>query len=237
MPADPGLHDRMARILGPSLSPVFVLSPPHCGSDQLGRLLGRHPEIYAVSQLPLGDVRVTTKRPATSEQLAALGMDTVDVQNMLWDHLIRNLVARHGRSVLLDHTRGRVNHWSPLKVAFPAARWIFLIRDPAELLALTESADDGEATDDTGNPGSVAQRVADRLARVANARTRLPGLTVRYEELRANPSQVCAGVLDFLSLEPADLAADSVSWPAPIEPASSALPAELAAVAVDWGYA
>lgn len=85
--------------------------------------------------------------------------------------------------------------WPRLAAAWPRARYIFLLRHPA---AIVESVLARRA-------GSAREEVVPEVLRYAEgveaARRELPGLTVRYEELTAEPDRVTKEVCSFLDVE------------------------------------
>lgn len=84
--------------------------------------------------------------------------------------------------------------WERIAECWPDARFIFLLRHPADIAASWHEAQVhwtfAQAVDDTARYVSALER----------ARGALPGLTVRYEELTERPDAVLKGICAFLDV-------------------------------------
>ncbi|MGI5329198.1 sulfotransferase family protein [Actinomadura nitritigenes] len=176
-------------------SPVFLLCPQRSGSTLLRVLLNSHSEIRAPHELHLRHLRVKPGRDFAVDVLAELGLDVRELEYMLWDNVLRFELERSGKSQIVDKTPSNALVWRRLAAAWPRARYIFLLRHPA---AIVESVLARRA-------GSVREEVVPEVLRYAEgieaARHELPGLTVRYEELTAEPDRVTKEVCSFLDVE------------------------------------
>jgi hypothetical protein len=227
---DPATASRLAAVIGPSLSPVLILAAPRAGGPQLQNALSLHSEVYAPEALPLLGLRVQASRTA-QEALAAQGLRREDLDNMLMDHLVRERLARSSKAsvfLLFGGSRDVAAQWRRLKDVWPAARFIHLIRNPAEVL--TDSAVEGV------DPAESAERLGRILEALLHARQSLPGLTVRYEDLASEPDRVFGEIFDFAGLPPEGVT-EAFSLP-PGQPAAAKLELNdrLASVARNWGY-
>lgn len=230
---DPEAQARLAAIIGPTLSPAIVFSAPRAGGPQLRAALNVHPDIYAPAELPLMNLRVQAPQ-AAQQALGRQGLRREDLDNMLWDHLLRERLARSGARVAVIGTSGGRNvaeQWRRLKDVWPAARFVHLIRDPAKVLAEATAGQGGDVED-------AVERLGKLIAALAHARQSLPGLTVRHEELVESPAQALGPVFEFLGVEPdpavaaAFEAPESSTQPEPAAP----LTGRLLGVARNWGY-
>jgi hypothetical protein len=176
-------------------SPVFLLSPTRSGSTLLRCLLNAHPVIHAPHELHIGDLRVRFDSPYARLSMDLLGLDGGELEHLLWDRLFHRQLAGSGKRVLVDKTPDNVLRAARLRRAWPKARFLFLLRHPANILA---SAVQGGPDRD---PGELAGQVLRYLTCLQDARQALPGLTVRYEDLVGDPVPVLQQVCRFLRVE------------------------------------
>ncbi len=229
--SDPETTARLAAVIGPSLSPVIVLAVPYAGGQQLAAALGKHPAIYAAHNLPFNGLRVKLSR-AAEPRLEQEGLRGEDLQNMLWDHLLRDRLARSGKTipVLFVTGDGQVaDTWRRVKDVWPAARFVHLIRDPKAVLAetLAHTGGDDEAT---------ANQLRKVLTALLHARQSLPGSTLRYEELAANPGVALTGLFETLGLAPDPAVAAALSLSPAAPELKAELPSNLQPIARSWNY-
>src|SRR5690606_36490844 len=78
---------------------------------------------------------------------------------------------------------------------WPDARFVFLLRHPASIAASWYEASPGKRAREEAAADALRYMKA-----VQRARKALPGLTVRYEELTAEPEKVGREICDFLSV-------------------------------------
>ena len=171
-------------------APVFVLSSIRSGSTLLRVVLNSHSQICAPHEMHLRRVHVDLSAPNAAAGVAALGLNKQDMEDLLWDRMLHLQLALTGKSVIVDKTPQNVFDWQRLTLAWPQARYLFLLRHPVDVYDSMRRAWKTE-------PATKHYEVTTRYARVlAEARTRLPGLTVRYEEFTADPvhgsQQICA---------------------------------------------
>lgn len=175
-------------------SPVLVLCTTRSGSTLLRCLLDAHPAVRAPHELHLPDLRVQLASPYVQMSLDVAGLTVQEVEHLLWDRLLHRELARSGKQVIVDKTPGNVLVWDRLARAWPAARFIFLLRHPANVLASALEA--GPDRD----PRELTAQVLRHLTRLQQARQTLSGLTVRYEELTSDPERVTRELCGFLDL-------------------------------------
>ncbi|GAA4685489.1 sulfotransferase [Phytohabitans rumicis] len=232
--------------------PTFILSSVRSGSTLLRMILNSHPEIYAPHELHLSSVKVDLCDHYAEKSMGELGLPAAELTHMLWDRMLDHALRKSGKSVLVEKTPNHVFMWNRLARCWPDAQFIFLLRHPA---AIVESW--ARARPEGGREGAAAS-VGRYAAALNDARRVLPGHTVRYEDLVADPEKEGQALCDFLGVrwEPAMLEygrfehgaikaglgdwtqrirSGRVQPPRQLPPATD-LPDGLRAVAEDWGY-
>lgn len=193
-------------------SPVFVISAVRSGSTLLRCVLDTHSGIHAPHELHLTDFQVKVESLQGSVSMEAMGLDARQAEYLLWDRLLHRLLQASGKHTIVDKTPANALRWQRLAECWPQARFIFLVRHPGHVLDSMLAAAQGplgqelkqrfgEGNERWGNPESAQDMLLPQLAGVVQARQALPGLTVRYEELTAEPARVTAGICRFLGLE------------------------------------
>ncbi|MFI6485169.1 sulfotransferase family protein [Nonomuraea sp. NPDC050663] len=228
--------------------PVIVACAPRSGSTLLRAVLGGHSRLHAPHEIPLAKISAAASPPARLALGDLGGQDELDY--LLWDQLAHQLLARSGKATLVHKSPTDVPHWRRLASCWPDARWIFLLRHPGSVLTSWL-----EAT--RHGPAASARYLRGCMDAVSDARAALPGWTVRYEQLTADPEAVLQDVCGFLGVdfEPAMLhygprhsewprglgdwrdkiRTGAVQPPRPL-PAPDLVPELLRPVARDWGY-
>ncbi|MBE1607026.1 sulfotransferase [Actinopolymorpha pittospori] len=175
-------------------SPVFVICPVRSGSTLLRVLLNSHPDICAPHELHLRFVRVQFERHYAELSMKELGLEQDELEYMLWDRVMHRELVASGKRVLVDKTPGNATFHERLVAGWPDARFIFLLRHPASIVAsLMETRPDREL-------GSTVKEALTYLEGVEEARNSVPGLVVRYEDLVADPVAVTQQVCRYLSV-------------------------------------
>ncbi|WP_394540599.1 sulfotransferase [Lysobacter enzymogenes] len=193
-------------------SPVFVISAVRSGSTLLRCVLDTHSRICAPHELHLPDFQVQLDTLQANVSMEAMGLDLAEAEHLLWDRLLHRLLAASGKHTIVDKTPANALRWQRLAQCWPQARFIFLVRHPSHVLdsmlaaakgALGQELKErfGEQNERWGNPDSAQTMLLPQLSGVIQARAALPGLTVRYEELTADPARVTQDVCRFLGLE------------------------------------
>ncbi|MFI7540004.1 sulfotransferase family protein [Actinoplanes sp. NPDC049599] len=232
-------------------APGFIFSSVRSGSTLLRMILNSHSQIYAPHELHLRHIRVSFEIPAAGQAMAALGLDERELTAMTWDRLLTTVLRRSGKTVLVEKTPNLVFHWEQVARAWPDARFIYLLRHPAAIL------DSWQRARTTQTEQEAIAGVTRYLRKLREARAAAPGITVRYEELTADPVREARRLCAFLGVgfEPAmveygradhgPLVAGLGDWHEKIRSGAvqSArpvprieLPADLRALAADLGY-
>ncbi|MEV0231717.1 sulfotransferase [Nonomuraea sp. NPDC050786] len=188
-PADP-LTDRLLE------APVFLLSPVRSGSTLLRAILNAHSALHAPHELHIRRLRVQFDTKLASKAMAALGHNQADLEHLLWDRVLHRELVRSGKRFVVDKTPANAFAHQRIATCWPDARFLFLLRHPASIAASWH-----EASPDRRTPEAAALDALRYMKAVQRARSALPGLTVRYEELSAEPERVTREICAFLGLE------------------------------------
>ncbi|WP_326553986.1 sulfotransferase family protein [Micromonospora sp. NBC_01813] len=232
--------------------PVFILSSVRSGSTLLRMMLNSHSTLYAPHELHLSKLRVQMGDHYITNSMAEFGWDAQEVTHLLWDRVLDAALQRSGKQVLVEKTPHNVFMWSRIAQVWPDARFIFLLRHPAAIL------DSWHRARPQQTPQEAADSVAKYLTKLAEARRVLPGHTVRYEDLAADPTaetrRICAflglewepSMLEYGRFDHGTIKAGLGDWTGRIRtgtvqpprelPADVALPDSLYGLARGWGY-
>lgn len=193
--------------------PVFLLSPPRSGSTLLQRLLSTHPDIATTPEpwllLPLlqafrpaagfAEHDQTLLARALDDFSAALPNGAADMHHAIRD-FATGLYAKAGNNApyFLDKTPRYALVAQQLVQIFPAARFVFLFRDP---VAITQSMN----TTWGGGKWVLYRYYADLFDGVLNLANTARALgprahIVNYETLLQSPETTCARLTGFLNL-------------------------------------
>ncbi|HEX4124125.1 MAG TPA: sulfotransferase [Tepidisphaeraceae bacterium] len=197
---------------------VFLLGVPRSGTTLLSALLDRHPQILCPPEpwimLALQSLGQThPSHPADPQLLgdatrAFLGeADRDDAFRAFVLAVINARLAAAGRSVFIDKTPRYYLILPTLRRLFPAARYLWLIRNPLDVAAsfLTSwNIDIAKQLADFPSHRACIDLVVGlrRLNEFAKENDRICSL--RYEDLAAQPAEAIAKALDFLALPPAN---------------------------------
>src|SRR6266568_3002718 len=238
-------------------APVVVFSAPRSGSTLLRVILGSHSQLYAPPELPLKHLGVRADTQWIQASLDGLELTTEDLEHMLWDRVLAEALRRSGKPTLVVKTPSNVLVWERIAAAWPDARFIFLLRHPAAAVAsLHSSFDPAWRPEEAGSLDDAVTRGLRYMTVVEQARETLPGFTVRYEELTAEPEKVVRDLCGFLGVpfqqamldygrfdhagftpglgdSSLNIRSGRIQPPAPV-PAE--IPAGLAEMCAEWGY-
>jgi hypothetical protein len=175
--------------------PVFIFSSVRSGSTLLRMMLNSHSAIYAPHELHLAKLRATLNDRYVQESFAELGWDENELTHLLWDRALDAALQRSGKTVLVEKTPNHVFMWSRIARCWTDARFIFLLRHPASVFDSWSRARPQQSAEET------AASVLKYGRSVQEARQMLPGCTVRYETLVAEPEAETRRICEFLELE------------------------------------
>lgn len=188
-PADP----RADRLL---VAPVFVMSPVRSGSTLLRSILNAHSELHAPHELHVRRLTVSFGTPLARKAMEALGHNQADLEHMLWDRVLHRELVRSGKRTIVDKTPANAFAHARIAACWPDARYIFLLRHPASIAASWYEADPVKRTREEAASDALRYMKA-----VQRAKKALTGLTVRYEDLTAEPEKTTRGICEFLGVE------------------------------------
>jgi hypothetical protein len=187
-PADP----RADRLL---VAPVFVLSPVRSGSTLLRAMLNAHPDLHAPHELHVRRLSVEFGTALSEKAMAALGHDRADLEHLLWDRVLHRELVRSGKRFVVDKTPANAFAHERIAACWPDARFVFLLRHPASIATSWH-----EASPDKRTAAEAAADALRYMKAVERARKALPSLTVRYEELTAEPEKTLRAICEFLDI-------------------------------------
>jgi hypothetical protein len=175
--------------------PAFILCSVRSGSTLLRVLLSSHSQIHCPHELHLRHIGVRVRQGFPRKALAEAGLDKRHLRYLLWDRVLHRELAASGKRLLVNKTPNDVFIADRILECWPDARFIFLLRHPAAI-ARSRGAIRRRET-----PEQNAARVAKFCSAVEDARRRHDGLTVRYEDLAADPAATTQRLCEFLGVE------------------------------------
>jgi len=188
-----------ARLL---VAPVFILSAARSGSTLLRAILGSHSQLYAPPELPLKHLGVRADSKWIETSLEALRLTKEDLDKMLWDHVLADVLSRSGKPTVVAKTPANVLAWKEIASCWPDARFIFLLRHPGAAVASLRTSWNPEwhHERESGTQDEAVRKALRYMTKVEEARQALPGLTVHYEKLTADPEAEVRRMCDFLGV-------------------------------------
>lgn len=176
-------------------SPVFVVCTVRSGSTLLRVLLNSHSRVHAPPEMHLGDIVTDTKSKYADRALKALRLEGDALRYLLWDRMLHRELTASGKEVLVYKNPRDVFIVDDLVRCWPEARFIFLLRHPLSVARSRKEL----------RPQDSEEVNLEQVLRYGNAveqaRQSLEGLTVRYEELTADPEGVLRGVCSFIGVD------------------------------------
>jgi hypothetical protein len=176
-------------------APVFLLSPVRSGSTLLRMILDSHPELHAPHELHLRDLKVDLSSDYVEKAMAELGLDARELQLLLWDRVLHYDLARSGKRTLVNKTPNDVFVWRRIAGCWRDARFIFLLRHPGDVVASWWKARPHYSEE------QVVNSILSYATAVEEARQELPGATIRYEDLLADPEAETKRLCEFLEVD------------------------------------
>jgi hypothetical protein len=165
------------------------------GSTLLRVLLDSHSRIHSPQELHLRDLAVRVKTDYATKALGEIGLDDEHLRFLLWDRLLQREVAAAGKELLVNKTPNDVFIADLIARCWTDARFIYLLRHPGAIARSRQET----------RPQDTPERNARMVLRYGNAieqaRVAHPGMTVRYEELTADPRDATQRLCAFLGLQ------------------------------------
>jgi hypothetical protein len=203
--------------------PVFLMNVPRSGSTLLCCMLDSHPLMHAPDELHLTQLEVNITAPFAELTMELLGLESRELEHMLWDRILHRELARSGKQIIVEKDPRDLLQWRRFRKAWPEARFIFLVRHPGTIYASIEDSRSrakdlasnlekapatGEHADlytatvnlSASNPTPTLDIVLDRIERLEEARRNLTGLTIRYEDLVSDAEQITRDICDYLNV-------------------------------------
>ena len=213
-----------------SATPIFIVGLPRSGSTLLERIIGSHSSVVSAGESHhfalaiVGEVRRQTGHAASSRQELIARAATLDFEALGQDYLARMRASGIEAPCLLDKMPLNYLYCGLIRRALPRARIVHIRRDPmAACYAMYKSLfKDGYPF--SYDLRELAQYYAGYRRLMSHWEATLPGalLTLRYEELVAEPADRIRQVLRFCGLEWEEACADFHLNPAPTTTASAA---------------
>jgi tetratricopeptide (TPR) repeat protein len=172
--------------------PVFIVGAPRSGTSLLEQILSCHPEVHAAGELEALDRIVEKMDPASPASL-----------NEGAEQYLAPLRKPAGNCrYVTDKMPHNFLHLGAVSQLFPGSPVIYCLRDPLDtglsIFRRNFNAMHSYATDLAAIGHFLSEK--ERLMRHWRETLELPLLTVRYEELVADPETVLRGITDFLGL-------------------------------------
>ncbi|MFP3962685.1 sulfotransferase [Actinomadura fulvescens] len=205
--AEFGINEDARRLVR---SPVFIFSAFRSGSTLLRCILDTHSCVHSPPEMHLDGMNVRISGRSAKDAVPAMGMIRQDLDNLLWDALLYRSLVRSGKKILVEKTPDNVRMWRRISTHWPEARYIFLLRNPLNILDSMRNW--------RGRPsrlGRIGARLCGYhwmkeqylhhwllplLTDLAEARASLPGITIRYEQLTTDPHGTMQAVCKHLDI-------------------------------------
>lgn len=233
--------------------PAFVLSSVRSGSTLVRVLLNSHSKIHSPIELHLKDVSVELTSKYADRSFGELGLDARQMEHLIWDRVLDREVQASGKERLVKKTPSDVFIADRIKECWPDAKFIFLLRHP---VAISRSRHELRPQDSDERNNAMVLKYGNA---VEAARNTYDGLTIRYEEITADPraatQEICTflGVpweeqmLDYGQFDHGRFKSGLGDWkdniksgkvqPAKPLPSDDEIPDELRGLCEAWGYA
>jgi hypothetical protein len=173
--------------------PIFILSYMRSGSTLLRMVLDSHSKLCAPHELHLTSVRVRFL-PPSDKAMSEIGLSGRDLENLLWDRVLFDQLAKSGKKHIIDKTPGNSLWWRRIHNHWPNAKFIILYRHPLRVLESWANA----------RPEIPRDEVVEQMHRFAealeNAYQNHGGLIVRYEDLTRDPAAVSQKICAYLGV-------------------------------------
>jgi len=182
-------------------APVFILSAARSGSTLLRAILGSHSRLYAPPEIHLAHLSACAETAWIQTSMQALHLSQRELDYLLWDSVLASALRRSGKPTIVVKTPSNALIWDRLAECWPDARFVFLLRHPAAAVSSLHAS--WRTRWHPGEEGTLAEAITKGrkyMGKVEQARAALGGLTVRYEELTANPETVIGQVCKFIGV-------------------------------------
>lgn len=176
------------------VAPAFIVCTVRSGSTLLRLLLDSHSQIHSPHEMHLRDIAVKVREGYPEKSLHEIGLDARHLEYLLWDRLLHRELTAAGKRVLVNKTPNDAFIADRIAECWPDARFVFLLRHPA---AIARSRHNARPQDSAEHNAQVVLRYGNA---VEDARRRFSGVTVRYEDLVADPARETRRACEHLGL-------------------------------------
>jgi hypothetical protein len=176
-------------------APVFIISSLRSGSTLLRAMLNAHSMLHAPHELHVRRLTVDFGTPTAERAMDVLELNRSDLEHLLWDRVLHRELTLSGKRFLVEKTPANAFVVDRIKMCWPDARFLFLLRHPASIATSW-----WEANPDSRTPEEAAAHALGYMEAVESARETFTGLTVRYEDLTDDPETEAHRICDFLEI-------------------------------------
>jgi hypothetical protein len=163
------------------------------GSTLLRVVLDSHSKLRAPHEMHLSLLRVDL-RGQSEAAMREIGFSARALENVLWDRVLFDQLAKSGKSHIIDKTPGNSLWWRRIHKYWPDAKFVILYRHPVRVMESWE-----RARPEIKREKTVAQML--RFAQALEAaRETHGGLVVKYEDFTRNPAQVTQQICSFIGV-------------------------------------
>ena len=175
--------------------PGFVMCTLRSGSTLLRVLLDSHSQIHCPHEIHLRYLSVNLEAKWVEGSMQEMGLDQRGLEYLLWDRVLQRELAASGKPRLVTKTPNDVFIADRIMECWPDAKLVFLLRHPAAIVRSRKNVQ---------KDGADQEKNVDLIRRYCEAleaaRQKYPGVTIRYEELTADPAATLRRVCDHLEV-------------------------------------
>jgi len=175
--------------------PAFVMCTLRSGSTLLRVLLDSHSQIHCPHEIHLRYLSVGLETKWVEGSMKEMGLDQKRLEYLLWDRVLHRELSGSGKPRLVTKTPNDVFIADRIMECWPDAKLVFLLRHPAAIVRSRKNVQ---------NEGADQEKNVDLIRRYCEAleaaRQRYPGVTIRYEELTADPEPTMRRVCEHLEV-------------------------------------
>lgn len=201
-----------ARPEGSRPAPVFFVAFPRSGTTLTEQMLGAHPKVHALDELPL--LAGVSQYAASMGRTLPAGLDAIDedqratLERVYWQGAKQlggfDPDGAQAGMTLLDKLPLNLVQLPLVRRIFPDARVIVALRDPRDcvLSAFMQEFAPNEAMVQTADLGSCARMYAEVMGLWLGYRDALGLATIQthYEDLVADPEAAMRRLVEFMGL-------------------------------------
>jgi tetratricopeptide (TPR) repeat protein len=190
--------------------PIFLISLPRSGSTLLEQMLGRHPQIEAVGELPYIQSMLRSmfelhlRREPISVPALVQRLSPQQMRGLAQDYLERASLHRHSDApYFIDKLPTNWTNILLIRQILPQARFIEIRRNPMDCCFSNFSHYFGSAHASSFDLVHMARSCVDYWRFMDHLAQTGPGsmCSIRYEDLIDDPEPALRNVLDYLGLE------------------------------------